>query len=46
LTATPERADGTDVRSFFGGRTAAELRLWDALGSNDQNLWMALGEVA
>lgn len=31
LTATPERADGLDVRSFFGGRTAAELRLWDAL---------------
>ncbi len=31
LTATPERADGTDVRSFFDGRTAAELRLWDAL---------------
>lgn len=34
LTATPERADGTDVRSFFGGRTAAELRLWDALGAD------------
>ena len=33
LTATPERADGADVRSFFGGRTAAELRLWDALGA-------------
>ena len=31
LTATPERSDGTDVRSFFGGRVAAELRLWDAL---------------
>lgn len=31
LTATPERADGVDVRSFFGGRTAAEIRLWDAL---------------
>ena len=31
LTATPERADGVDVRSFFDGRTAAELRLWDAL---------------
>ena len=31
LTATPERADGVDVRSFFNGRTAAELRLWDAL---------------
>ncbi len=31
LTATPERSDGLDVRTFFGGRTAAELRLWDAL---------------
>lgn len=31
LTATPERADGVDVRSFFDGRTASELRLWDAL---------------
>lgn len=34
LTATPERTDGADVRSFFGGRTAAELRLWDALGAD------------
>ena len=34
LTATPERADGTDVRSFFDGRIAAELRLWDALGAD------------
>jgi superfamily II DNA or RNA helicase len=34
LTATPERADGVDVRSFFGGRTATELRLWDALGAD------------
>jgi superfamily II DNA or RNA helicase/HKD family nuclease len=34
LTATPERGDGTDVRSFFDGRTAAELRLWDALGAD------------
>ncbi|GAB3625000.1 DEAD/DEAH box helicase [Mariniluteicoccus endophyticus] len=31
LTATPERTDGFDVREFFDGRTAAELRLWDAL---------------
>ncbi len=31
LTATPERGDGLDVRSFFAGHTAAELRLWDAL---------------
>ncbi|TFD50303.1 DUF3427 domain-containing protein [Cryobacterium frigoriphilum] len=32
LTATPERADGVDVKNdFFAGRAAAELRLWDAL---------------
>lgn len=32
LTATPERADGVDVRQeFFGGRAASELRLWNAL---------------
>lgn len=31
LTATPERADGLDVRRWFDGRTAAELRLWEAL---------------
>lgn len=35
MTATPERTDGQDVRSFFDGRTAYELRLWDAL---DQGL--------
>ncbi len=34
LTATPERTDGVDVRSFFDNRTAAELRLWDALGAD------------
>lgn len=34
LTATPERADGRDVRSFFDGRTAYELRLWDALAAD------------
>ncbi|HUP84147.1 MAG TPA: DEAD/DEAH box helicase family protein [Acidimicrobiales bacterium] len=31
LTATPERSDGLDVRSWFDGQTAAELRLWEAL---------------
>jgi superfamily II DNA or RNA helicase len=31
LTATPERADGQNVTSWFGGRTAIELRLWEAL---------------
>ncbi len=34
LTATPERADGVDVREFFDGRTAYELRLWDALSAD------------
>jgi superfamily II DNA or RNA helicase/HKD family nuclease len=34
LTATPERTDGLNVRTFFDGRTAAELRLWDALGAD------------
>lgn len=34
LTATPERADGFDVRTLFDGRTASELRLWDALGQD------------
>jgi superfamily II DNA or RNA helicase/HKD family nuclease len=34
LTATPERSDGVDVRTFFDGRIAAELRLWDALGAD------------
>lgn len=31
LTATPERGDGQDVRALFEGRTAADLRLWDAI---------------
>ncbi|MEV4568569.1 DUF3427 domain-containing protein [Nonomuraea sp. NPDC049419] len=31
LTATPERADGLDIKHWFGGRIAAELRLWEAL---------------
>ncbi|PRZ40679.1 superfamily II DNA or RNA helicase [Antricoccus suffuscus] len=34
LTATPERGDGVDVRTFFDNRTAYELRLWDALSSD------------
>lgn len=34
LTATPERGDGVDVRSFFDGRTAAELRVWDAINAD------------
>lgn len=35
LTATPERFDGKDVRRWFDGRTAYEMRLWEAL---DQGL--------
>jgi len=34
LTATPERTDGRDVIARFGGRTAVELRLWEALEQN------------
>jgi superfamily II DNA or RNA helicase len=34
LTATPERTDGFDVQTYFGGRTAVELRLWDALSDD------------
>lgn len=31
LTATPERSDGQDIRHWFAGHTAVELRLWEAL---------------
>jgi superfamily II DNA or RNA helicase len=31
LTATPERSDGLPIVEWFGGRIAAELRLWDAI---------------
>ncbi len=31
LTATPERADGMSLLEYFGGRPAAEMRLWHAL---------------
>ncbi|WP_088318635.1 DUF3427 domain-containing protein [Kineosporia sp. R_H_3] len=31
LTATPERSDGEPILEWFGGRIAAELRLWDAI---------------
>ena len=31
LTATPERSDGLSILQWFGGRIAAELRLWDAI---------------
>jgi superfamily II DNA or RNA helicase/HKD family nuclease len=35
LTATPERADGVDIKKeFFNSRAAAELRLWDALAED------------
>ncbi len=35
LTATPERADGPNVKELLGGDYAFEMRLWDAL---DQQL--------
>lgn len=31
LTATPERMDGKDIKDFFDGHFAAEIRIWDAL---------------
>jgi superfamily II DNA or RNA helicase/HKD family nuclease len=31
LTATPERSDGLPILSWFDGRIAAELRIWDAI---------------
>ncbi|MDQ0279069.1 superfamily II DNA or RNA helicase [Arthrobacter silviterrae] len=35
LTATPERGDGVHVADlYFDGRTASELRLWDALDAD------------
>ncbi|WAL69523.1 DUF3427 domain-containing protein [Amycolatopsis cynarae] len=34
LTATPQRGDGRDVRDLFGGRSAYELPLWDALSAD------------
>ncbi|AIJ24064.1 type III restriction protein res subunit [Amycolatopsis methanolica 239] len=34
LTATPERGTGGDVREMFGGRTAFELPLWEALSAD------------
>jgi superfamily II DNA or RNA helicase len=34
LTATPERSDGLPILHWFGGRIAAELRLWDAIAQH------------
>ena len=34
MTATPERMDGSDIRQFFDGRYAAEIRLPDAIEYN------------
>ncbi len=31
LTATPERSDGLPLLEYFGGKFAAELRLWSAI---------------
>jgi len=29
--ATPERADGRSIYTYFQGRVAAEIRLWEAI---------------
>lgn len=34
LTATPERSDGLDVRRYFNDRTAADIRLGEAIDRN------------
>jgi superfamily II DNA or RNA helicase/HKD family nuclease len=34
LTATPERADGQDIKHWFDDQIAVELRLWEALERN------------
>jgi superfamily II DNA or RNA helicase/HKD family nuclease len=34
LTATPERSDGVDVRTFFDNRASYELPLWEALSAD------------
>lgn len=34
MTATPERADGSNVKELFGGYISYELRLWDALDAD------------
>lgn len=34
LTATPERADGLDILTWFGGRATCEIRLWEALSQH------------
>ncbi|EGW38292.1 DEAD/DEAH box helicase [Desulfosporosinus sp. OT] len=31
LTATPERSDGRSIYTYFQGRVAAEIRLWEAI---------------
>ncbi|AHI52842.1 DEAD/DEAH box helicase family protein [Spiroplasma culicicola] len=31
LTATPEREDGKDIKTYFNNEFASELRLWDAV---------------
>jgi len=31
LTATPERVDGRSIYTYFEGRIAAEIRLWEAI---------------
>ncbi|MHB1606860.1 MAG: DEAD/DEAH box helicase [Leptospirales bacterium] len=34
LTATPERHDGLDIRAYFNGRIASEIRLGEAIDRN------------
>ena len=34
LTATPERMDNLDIKGYFDGRIAAEIRLTEAIGRN------------
>ncbi len=31
MTATSERADGRSIYTYFQGRVAAEIRLWEAI---------------
>ncbi|GAB6155740.1 hypothetical protein JCM17380_44910 [Desulfosporosinus burensis] len=31
LTATPERADGQSIYTYFEGRVAAKIRLWEVI---------------
>lgn len=43
LTATPERSDGLSILHHFDGRTAAELRLWDAIDQHHLTPFLYFG---